>query len=339
MSATLKDVAKKAGVHFSTVSRILRGHESMQVSDETRQRVISVANELNYRPNQLARAFRLKKTHSIGLIIPDMSNCFFSEIAKSIERKCYDAGYMVMVCNTDEDQKKEIEFIDDLLNRGIDGLIIAPVMETKDHIRSLVDRRIPFVLIDRCFEDLESNSVTTDNTQAAYNATTHLISKGHKYIGFVCGRKNAYTLAKRLQGYQKAVSDHSLKLDDSYIVGNGYATTEAAQATQQLLQLPNRPTAIFVSGTKITIGVMKAIREAGLSIPDDISVIGFTDTEFAPYLSPPLTTISHRLNEIGNQAFEILHTQLLADKPETHTRKIVQTAFHQRDSVSTPPKS
>lgn len=337
MSTTLKDVAKKAGVHFSTVSRILRGHESMQVSEETRLRVIAVAKELNYSPNQLARAFRLKKTHSIGLIIPDMSNCFFSEIAKNIEKKCYDAGYMVMVCNTDEDQEKEIEFINDLVNRGIDGLIIAPVQDCDSHIRALVDIKFPFVLIDRYFDDFETNAVIVNNEEAAYDATSYLIRQGHKTIGFIGGRKNSYTIAKRLEGYKKAVADHSLNLDDSYVSGNGYTIQAGFEATKKLLEMPNRPTAIFISGTKITAGVISAIKESGLVIPDDISLIGFTDTEFAPYLSPPLTTVSHPLNNIGDMAFDILASRIDSNEDIPFVKKVLQTKFIQRNSVSKPP--
>lgn len=337
MATTLKDIAREAGVHFSTVSRILRGIDTIQVSNETREKVLAIAKELNYRPNQLARAFRLKKTCSIGLVIPDISNSFFAEIAKSIEMASYNTGYNVMVCNTDENQIKEVEFINDLINRGVDGLIIAPVQDSDDHIKMLLERHFPFVLIDRHFEHLTTNSVISNNEESAYNATNHLIGQGHKKIGFLSGRRTLYTISKRLSGYKKALSDNSLDIDPSLIAGDGYTIEAGYEATRTLLQLPQPPTALLISGNMISIGAIKALTEKGLFVPRDISLIGFTDSLFTPYLSTPLTTISHPLDEIGQIAFDILHKNLISGSPLPMVTKVVQTNFCSRSSVSAPP--
>ena len=171
MTTTLKDVAKLADVHSSTVSRVLRGNQDLRIPDETRQKIFAAAKELNYHADQTARSLRMKKSFSIGLIVPDITNPFFARIARSIEMCSYDTGYTVIVCNTDEDQEKENHFMNGLLSRGIDGLIIAPVQDSIEHIRELKDRKYPFVLIDRFFDEMETNAVVSNNEDSAFECS------------------------------------------------------------------------------------------------------------------------------------------------------------------------
>jgi len=338
MTITLKDIAKRAGVHPSTVSRILRGTETLQVSEKTRERVLVIAKELNYTPNKLARAFRLKKTCSIGLIIPDISNSFFAGIVKSIETESYNSGYNLMICNTDEDQEKEIKFINDLINRGVDGLIIAPAQDTNEHILKLLNMEFPFVLIDRYFDGLETNAVISDNEDSAFNATVYLAKYGHKRIGFVSGRRKLYTIQKRMAGYRKAVKQLHLDSDEFLVAGDDFTICSGLEAALKMLTAPNPPTAILISGNMISVGVIEAISEIGASVPKDISLIGFTDSLFAPHLATPLTTIAHPLNEMGEKAFDILLRNMKSDQQLPSTKIIVKTKLCERSSVSNPPR-
>ena len=333
MSATLRDVAALAGVHTSTVSRVLRGKENLPIASETRQRILDAAKKLNYQPDQMARALRLKKSNTIGLIVPDISNSFFAEIARSIEAESYQAGYTLVVCNTNEDQEKEIRFVNNLISRAIDGLIIAPVQDTDLHIRELKNKKFPFVLIDRCFEDLETNFVIGDNEEAAFNAMAYLTKLGHRRIGFLSGRQNIYTIRKRLEGYKRAVAEFGLCNGTDLISGNSFTFESGYEAVQKLLGLANPPTALLLTGNIISIGAIKAITDRGLRIPNDISIIGFVDNVLSPYLFCPLTTISHPLEEMGQMAFAILLEHMQSKETRPHAKIVVKTQLNERKST------
>ncbi len=333
MAATLKDVAKLSGVHPSTVSRVLRNKENIPISKETRKRILKAVAELNYQPDITARALRLKKSNAIGLIIPDILNSFFAGVARSIEKECAKAGYTLLVSETNENQENEIRSVNDLYSRGIDGLIIAPVQNTDMHIRDLRDKNFPFVLIDRCFEDIETNYVISNNEKAAYDAIVYLIELGHKRIAFLSSRREIYTVHKRLIGYKKAVADFNLHEGEELIAGTGFTFENGFESTMELLSLANPPTAMLSSGNIITIGAMQAIMEKGLSIPNDISLIAFTDTIYSPYLVCPLTTISHSVREIGNKSFEILLAQMTTENSFPCSKIIIETEFTIRNST------
>lgn len=333
MFPTLKDIAERAGVHPSTVSRVLQGKENLPISEKTRTLIFSIAKELNYQPNQLARAFRLKKTQTIGLIVPDISNPFFSGIARSIEISSRHKEYTVVLGNTGENQKREIQMINNLLSRGIDGLILAPVQDSYEHIKSLCDRNYPLVLIDRFFEELETNAVISDNEEAAFNAISYLAKAGHRRIGFISGRKNIYTIKKRFLGYQKGIEKFNLVRDPALVSDNGYTLESGYHATRKILSMPTPPTALLISGNKITVGAMKAIFEKKLSIPDDISLIGFTDFIGSPYWVAPMTTITHPVEKMGEAAFDLLYERMQTKESLPYSKIIVKTKLNVRGSV------
>ena len=333
MAVTLKDVAAFAGVHPSTVSRVLRGKEILPISVETREKIIHAAKTLKYHPDQRARALRLGKSNTIGLIIPDISNWFFSEIAKSIEHHCYTAGYTLIVCASDEDQDKEIRFVDDLISRGVDGLIIAPVQDSFQHIQDLIQNNFPFVLIDREFENLQTNAVVSDNYQASYNLVKYLTSQGHHRIGFLRARKSIYTIQKRLEGFLDAVNTLGLDNSPDLIVGDGFTSAAGFDATSRMLALKPPPTAIISSGNSVTFGAIQSILSMGLNIPNDISLVAFTDTHLAPFLICPLATVTHPLEEMGHQAFTILIEHIDDKKNRSISRVEIKTRFNNRESV------
>jgi LacI family transcriptional regulator len=333
VAITLKDVALLCHVHPSTVSRVLRGKENLKVSDETRKKIFAAAQKLHYQPDQTARSLRLKKSNAIGLVIPNISSPYFSGIAKIIDIQCSNSGYTLVVCDTNEDQEKEIRAINDLCCRGIDGLIIAPVPECDHHIRELVEKKFPFVIIDRCFNDFKTNAVISNDEESAYQAVMHLAELGHRDIGFISGRANLYPVLKRLDGYKKAIRVYNLCNNPDYISGGTGSLESGYDSMQQLLALPKVPTAFLISGTIITLGAIKALIELGLMIPEDISIIGFTDTIYAPYLVCPLTTISHQVQKIGLESFNILFKQMASKHLVRLKQVVINMRFNDRNST------
>ncbi|MCP5061230.1 MAG: LacI family transcriptional regulator [Ignavibacteriae bacterium] len=337
MATTLKDVAAYVGVHPSTVSRVLHGKENLKISAKTNERILKAVKKLNYVPDFTARTLRLKKSFTIGLIVPDILNPYFARIARRIEQLGFDKKYTVIVCNTDEDQEKEILFLNQLISRGVDGIILAPVQESKEHILSLIEKKTPLVLIDRIFDDLEINAVITNNSNSVINAMSHLVELGHKNIAFLKGQDKIYTIKNRLLGYHKALEKYKLPVNKKFIVGKGFEFEDGYEATLELLNLPKLPTAIISSGGDlVTLGAIKAIVEKGLSIPEDISLIAFFDSYYSPFLATPLTTISHYRKQIGEKAFNLLLKQIESKKPLKTKTLCVDTKFDIRKSTGIP---
>ncbi len=333
LMATLKDIAVKAGVHTSTVSRVLNGRGEIRVSENTKERVREIANLLDYEPNQLARAFRLRKTNTIGLIIPDIANSFFSGISRSIEKASYNKGYNLVVCNTDEEPGKEERFVKNLVSRGIDGLIIATAQHEVGYIQNLNTKKIPFVLIDRDFPDIETNAVISNNRKSAFEAIEYLKNMGHRRIGFISGRQNLSTIINRLQGYRDAVEEFDLDDEEILVSGNGYSIESGYQAAMQMLSIQNPPSSLLIAGNLLTIGVIKAAREKGKIIPRDISLIAYMDSRLAPYLQTPLSTISHPLEEMGTKAFQLLLKNIDSENYMKKSKIIIETKLNIRESV------
>ena len=337
MATTLKDVAAYVGVHPSTVSRVLHGKENLKISKETNDKILKAVKKLNYVPDFTARALRMKKSFTIGLIVPDILNPYFARIVRRIEQLGFENKYTVIVCNTEENQEKELLFLNQLISRGVDGVVLAPVQYRNDHIKDLIEKNIPLVLIDRIFDDIKVDSVITNNAESVINAVSHLVELGHKHIAFLRGQQNIYTIKNRLDGYLKALEKFNLKKNNKYIVGDGFEFEDGYKATQELLSLKNVPTAIISSGGDlVTLGAIKAIYEKGLKIPEDISLISFFDSLYSPFLATPLTTISHFRKRIGEEAFNLLLKQI-DSKSKTNPKTIcVDTKFELRDSTAKP---
>ncbi len=276
---------------------------------------------------------RIAGFKTLYVIIPDIANSFFAEIAKSIEQQSYAAGYTLVVCDTNENQEKEIHFVNNLISRGIDGLILAPVQDSLDHLITLKEKKYPLVLIDRCFENFETNAVVSDNEEAAFNAVEHFARLGHKRVAFLFGRRDIYTIRKRFDGYKRAVDKFNLCSDPSLVRGSGFTFESGYASTLELLSMPELPTAILVSGNIITLGAFKAVLSKGLNIPNDMSMIGFTDNVISPFLPCPLTTVSHPLEEMGLKAFGLLKEHIDSNGFLPYSKIIVKTNFHERQST------
>ncbi|MEE9430260.1 MAG: LacI family DNA-binding transcriptional regulator [Melioribacteraceae bacterium] len=337
MATTLKDVAAHVGVHPSTVSRVLHGKENLKISEKTTKKILKAVKELNYIPDFTARTLRMKKSFTIGLIVPDILNPYFARIARQIEQLGFEKKYTVIVCNTDEDQDKEILYLNQLTSRGVDGIIIAPVQETKEHIENLIEKKTPLVLIDRIFDNLNVNAVISNDSDSVFKAMSHFVKLGHENIAFLKGQENIYTIKDRLKSFNKALTKYKLKKNKDFVVGNGFEFEDGYEATLKLLSLEKTPSAILsAGGDLVTLGAIKAIVEKGLSIPKDISLIAFFDSYYPPFLATPLTTISHYRKQIGENAFKLLLEQIESKKPEKPKTVCIDTRFEIRDSTAKP---
>lgn len=336
MPVTLNDIAEEAGVSVSTVSRVLNGKaEQYRISEATRVLIRRKAEELNYRPNHLARGLRLNKTNTLGIVAPDISNPFFASIIKQVQGIAHGLGYSLFVCNTDENLDLEVEHVNLLLKNRVDGLIAMPVGQAYDHFAEWQDKGIPLVLLDRCFDDFEAYSVVVDNYRGSYEAIEHLIDHGHRRIGMIQGLPGTSTNTERLRGYRDALKEHGLEVDESLIVGSDFREENGYIETKLLLNRDDPPTALFATSDLITLGVLQVLDEENLQIPQDISVITFDDFDFAPYLHCPLTAVRQPKNMMGEMAVKLLMGQLQSSVQEPR-RIILKTHLHRRASVARP---
>ncbi len=334
MSATLNDIAKKSGVSVSTISRVLNGKaEKFRIAEETVKLVLKTAKNLNYRPNQLARSLRLKKTQTIGLLVPDISNPFFSYITRSIQRVAHRFGYSLIVCDTDDNTEFEVEHIDLLTSKGVDGLVIMPVGQKSQHIRNVLNKGISMVLMDRSFDDLNTNCVGVDNYIGAHKAVEHLLAFGHSRIAIIQGLLNTNTNVARVKGYKDTLIQHKISIDENLIVGNDYRKENGYIETKFLLNLANPPTAIFTTSDLITLGALQALQEENYNIPEDISIVSFDDIDFAPYLVAPLTTVRQPKELMGEIAVKILVEDIKNSGKREKSKIVLQPQLIIRKSV------
>lgn len=254
---TIKDIAKIAGVSPATVSRALGGYG--YVKDSTRQRIQEVADQLGYHPNALARSMVTRQTQTIGLIISDIANPFFPEVVRGIEDTAHQKGFTVILCNSDENSEKERTYIDVLMAKRVDGLIVASTAANAQHLLQLKERNLPLVLLDRSFGEGNVDTVKVDNTLGAFGAVNHLIELGHRRIGIITGPDRIPTARERLTGYEQALEQHSIHLDPKLIVKGDFKEEDAYMGVKYLMGLDRPPTALFTANNRTTTGALTAI--------------------------------------------------------------------------------
>ncbi len=308
--ATLRDVARRAGVSIATVSYVLNGTRS--VSPEVEARVREAVRALQYRPNRLARGLRRKRTHVIGLVVPDSANPFFAEIARGMEDLSFAHDHSVILCNSDGDPAKEQRYLGVLIEQQVDGIALVSAHATPAHLSMLRQRRIPFVVVDRDLPGLEADCVLADNFQGGYLATRHLLERGHRRIACIAGPSELTPSADRVRGYRRALEEAGIRPREVWVQRGDFRAESGYEAARFFLSLPAkvRPTAIFACNDLMAIGAMRAIGEAGLSIPDDIALVGFDDILLASYVIPPLTTVAQPTYEMGRIAGDLLLRRL-----------------------------
>lgn len=322
MSARLLEISQKTGYSVSTVSRVLHDQSNKyKISEDTKQAVRKAAEELGYRPNMLARGLRLNQTHEVGVIVPDISNPFFATLVKSMAGELRKTGYSIFVCDADENTKLEAESLQILLEKKVDGLILAPVGLESGHLKKAAESSIPVILVDRCLEELAVDSVSVDNFRGAYLAVQHLIREGHKHIAFIQGLPGTYVNEGRLQGYKRALLDAKIPIDEKLIAGEDFRNYNGYLETKLLLKLHTPPTAIFTAGDLIAMGTLEALREEQRRVPQDISLVTFDDPSFATYLSPALTAVAQPVDKMGEIAVKLLFRRMRT--PEGEPKKIL----------------
>lgn len=311
---TIKDVAKHASVSNSTVSHVL--NNTRFVRDETRERVLHAVTTLGYSPSVAARSLTTNRTQIIGVLIPNARNSFFGEILSGIEEVLRPANYGIVVCNTDEIWQREAHYLDLLLRLRVDG-ILATAATFKWHL--LADAHTPVVFFDRSFEGMEGPFVGIQNQKAAYKATCHFIEHGHRKIGLLLGEEHLSTGSERFAGFRQALQEHGIELREEWVVPSIFSIQGGYDATQQILSLPERPTALLLNNNFLSVGALSALKDLGLHCPDDISLIGFDDHPWAAVCDPPLTVMRQPTQEIGQIAAQTLLDMINDDvRSESH---------------------
>ncbi len=335
MPPRIKDVARRAGVSSATVSRVLSN--SPHVSPETRERVLKAIEELGYRPSRVARSLRVQRSRIIGLIISDIQNPFFTALVRAVEDVAYEHDYAVFLCNSDEDIEKEGLYVDLMKAEHVAGVVISPTREDVSRARDLVEAGIPVVTIDRVIQGLLVDSVMVDNVGAAYALVDHVIRDGHTRVAAVVGVSTATTGRERYEGYKRALADHGLSVDRDLIRRGLPKEHVGYEMTKELLSLPHRPTALFTGNNLLTLGALRAIRERGLRIPDDIALVAFDELDWMPLFDPALTVAAQPTYELGRQATELLLKRIGGwDEPP---QKVVLTpTIHIRRSCAPHPQ-
>jgi LacI family transcriptional regulator len=301
--ASIKQVAARAGVSVASVSRVL--NHSKPVADETRDRVLAAVRDLNYSIDQRARGLRRQKSGTLGLVVSDVGNPFFSRVIRSIEAVTYESGHSLFLCNSDEDPERERFHMQVMEAQRIDGVIVLPVTNSGRALLPLLDHDIPVVCLDRGVDDVDLDTVLVDNVTGAALAVAHLIALGRRRIGIIGGRASTPGF-ERLAGYRQALAAAGIAQDPDLVRHGDFKEEGGCAEALALLNLPEPPTAIFAINHPMTLGALTAIRARGLRVPTDVSVVGFDDTPWAALLDPPLTTIAQPTDELGTAAARLL---------------------------------
>lgn len=314
---SLTDVAARAKVSPSTVSRTIT--QSGKISQQTQDRIRRIMAELGYKPNRVARRLRTRvgKRQLIGLIIPNIQNPFFADLARGVEDVAYKNNFAVLLCNYDEDPEKELFYLEVMQAESVDGIILPPAHENDPDVLRINRSGIPVVCVDRSLSDPTIDKVEVDNEQGSFVAVAHLIQKGHRRIGLISGPGDSSTGRKRLEGYRRAHAEAGLEVDESLICFGDYKQESGSRLAANLLSVPQPPSALFVCNNLMLIGAIETIFQRKLEIPRQVAVIGYDDLPLAAVFDPPLTVVQQPAYEVGRQAAELLFKRLDNPKGET----------------------
>ena len=313
-SPSLVDVAQRAGVSISTVSRTING--TGKISQSTQEAIHQVMREMGYRPNRVARRLRASsgKRHLLGLIIPNIRNPFFADLARGVEDVAYVHQFAVLLCNYDEDPAKEAFYLDVMQSESVDGIILPPVSERDEAVLRVVEAGIPVVCVDRTTTGKPLDKVEVDNVRGAHEAVAHLLARGHRRIGIIAGPAQASTGRDRLLGFRNAHAAAGRSVDEKLVRYGDYKEESGRRRAEELLDLSSPPTALFVCNSLMMIGAIGAIVARRLRIPKDVALIGFDDVPLASVFDPPLTVVRQPAYEVGRSAAELLFKRL--DDPQ-----------------------
>ena len=305
---TISDVARRAGVSTVTVSRVINGGSN--VKPATRDKVQQAIEEMHYLPNVAARSLRSKRTYTLALLVPDITNSFWTTVARGIEDEAQNGGYSVLLCNTDEDPAKQLRYQDVIISQRVDGVIITPYDSDARNLARLRDRKIPIVVIDRRIDGWDVDTVSSDSVAGAQTLVKHLIGLGHQRIAVISGPSSTSTAHDRVTGYRIALVEAGIPIDAGLIKLGEFKALSGEELTYQLLAETPRPTAIFAANNAIAIGVIKAAEKRGLRIPQDLALVCFDDLPNLSLVLPFLTVVVQPAYEIGVRAAQLLLSRI-----------------------------
>ena len=320
--ATIKDVALRAGVSVTTVSHVV--NDTRHVSAKGRERVELAIRELGYVPNAMARSLKSNTTSTLGMLIPNSSNPYFAEIVRIVEDRCFGAGYTLVLCNTDDEPRRQSVYLQVLAERRIDGLIVVSTGAGDDDslVTQLHGLRIPTVLVDREIADPACDLVETAHMQGGLLAVRHLLSLGHKRIACIGGPVGVMPSEQRIEGWRMALAENGTTPNaDALLWRGGFTSQGGYEAMHAILRTEQAPSAVFVCNDLMAIGALRAAHESGVHVPDELSIVGFDDIELSAYTSPPLTTVAQPKERIGALAVDMLLERVSGKRRDA--RKVV----------------
>lgn len=332
--STIQDVAKLAGVAPITVSRVV--NTSGYVSAKTRLKVETAIAELNYVPNTVARSLRLSQTHTLALVLTDIANPFWTTVARSVEDTSNEAGFSVFFCNTDESVTKQDTYLRALMQKRVDGVLLVPAQIETDLIPWLQSQNTPVVVIDRRVSHRQVDVVRCDAQDGAFKLVQHLLELGHRRIAVLGGPQTVSTAADRVAGYRRAMGNAGIDVLPEWVCHGEFTQASGYEMARQLLHLDPRPTALFGVNNFIALGALRAAKDAGLRVPEDLSLVAFDDFASEFVVEPFLTVIDQPAAEMGKRATELLLTRIKAEPTEAYQEIVLPTKVIVRNSTAAP---
>ena len=333
---SLKDIAEKAGVSVTTVSIVLNGRaKDMKISEAMARKILALGEKMNYRPNHFAKGLRTGKTNTIGLIVDDISNYFFGHLANIVEEEADKLGYTVMFCSSENNEGNSRHILNMLVDKHMDGYIIAPTKAMLPELEKLVKEKKPAVLIDRYYQQLDSSYVTIDNVNGSLEAVNYLAKKGYRRIALVTNFTDQLQMIQRMEGYQQGLKQNHLKLDQQIIkkIPFGLTDEKVVKEIKDFVELnENKMDAIFFTSNNLGVAGLEALRSIGKRIPDDISVICFDDNDLFRLGMPGISVVSQPIKDIAKKAVEIL-IQQINQRSTTVEHIVLKTVMIERESV------
>ena len=330
IAPTIKDVARLSGLSTATVSKYLNG---FSVKEQNRIKIESAIKSLNFSVNSLARGLKTNRTMTVGVLIPSLENIFATSIVSHIERVLQEYGYSTIICDYNGSAKLENAKFDFLMNRFADGIIIMPLGLSEEKVRNALEKDVPIISIDRPMKNRECDVVLADNMNASYNAVEHLITRGHREIGIICGPQDIYTAQERLKGYLRVHEDYGMQVDEKNIKYGDYGIQSGYDMMKSFIKESGRVDAVFVTNYEMTLGAVMAINEMNIRIPDELSFIGFDNQHLATVVKPNLTIVVQPIRQIGECAAELLLRRLNGDKTNHPAVYRLKTELHEGHSV------
>lgn len=327
---TIRDVAKLAGVAPITVSRVV--NDSGYVSKETRARVEAAVEELGYVPNMLGPSLRFKQTMTLAMVVTDIANSFWTTVTRGVEDIAQANGYSTFLCNTDESEKKQEQYLHMLLRRRIDGILLVPASSSPDPIRLIQKQGIPVVVLDRKVPDADVDVVRADSEKGAYQLAKHLISCGHQHISILAGPQSVSTSVDRVNGFCRALNDAGLDACNTQVVWGNYSQESGYKMAKEALTTNPKPTALFAANNFVAIGALKALKEQKYRVPEDIAMVAFDDIPLTFTIEPFLTVATQPAREMGQQAVRLLLERIKEGDSRPCQEIILPTSIFIRNS-------